>query len=102
MPMLGTGVDAKSGEHIRAERVALQHPLHRVHERESRVELLRLLQVALAKSAGVTAVAGVDLVAELGARELDLGCVDHDHVVATVHVWGESRLVLATQDLGHA
>src|ERR1700716_884352 len=46
MPMLGTGVNAKSGEHIRTECVVLQHPLHRVGQREGWVDLLSLLQRA--------------------------------------------------------
>src|SRR3977135_735665 len=73
MPMLGTGVDAKSGEHIRTEGVALEHPLNRVHQGEGRVDLLCLLQRARAQAAGVAAVMRVGLAAELGARHLDLG-----------------------------
>src|SRR6266851_6281430 len=56
MPMLGTGVDAKSGEHIRTERVALQHPPHRVGQRERWIDLLRLFHRARAQAAGVAAV----------------------------------------------
>src|SRR5450756_412160 len=42
VPMLGTGVDPKAGEHIRSQRVVLQHPLDRVLQREGGVELLGL------------------------------------------------------------
>src|SRR6267142_1452442 len=77
VPMLGTGVDAKSGEHIRTERVALQHPFDRIGEREGRVDFLCSLQVPRPKATRVAAVAGVLLVAELGARHLDLRGVDH-------------------------
>src|SRR5713226_7160765 len=44
VPMLGPGVDAKSGEHVRAEGVPLEHPADRVHQREGGVELLGALQ----------------------------------------------------------
>src|SRR6202040_2002182 len=40
VPMLGPGVDAKSGEHVRTQGVVLEHPPHRVGEREGRVDLL--------------------------------------------------------------
>src|SRR5260370_8219232 len=53
VPMLGTGVNAKTGEHIRAQRVVLQHPLDGVHQREGRVELLGLLLVAPAQAPGL-------------------------------------------------
>src|ERR1700675_3553424 len=52
--MLGTGVDAKSGEHIRTECVVLQHSLHCVGEREGRADLLRALQGARPQAAWVT------------------------------------------------
>src|SRR4030081_2422659 len=102
VPMLGTGVDAESGEHIRTEVFVLQHALHRVGQREGRVDLLRALERAAAKAARVAAVPGVFLAAELGAGDLDLRRVDDHHVIAAVHVRREGRLVLAPKHLGHA
>src|SRR6266699_1798200 len=89
VPMLGTGVDTKTGEHIRTEGVALEHPLHRVGQREGRVDLLGALQGTRPQATGVAAVVRVLLVAELGARHLDLGGVDHHYVVTGVQVWRE-------------
>src|SRR6266851_2729 len=73
VPVVGPRVDAKSFQHVGAQRVSLQHPAHRVGDRERRVDLLRLLQRALAQTAGV----------------------------AGIQVRGERGLVLAAQDLGH-
>src|SRR5450759_2163091 len=56
VPMLGTGVDAKAGEHIRSQRVVLPHPLDRVLQREGGVELLGLCQGATPKATRVAAV----------------------------------------------
>src|SRR2546428_2790823 len=102
VPVVGTGVDAESLQHVGAERVPLQHPANRVGDRERRVDLLRLLERALAQPARVTGVPRVLLAQELGAAHLDLGGVDHDHLVSGVQVRGERGLVLAAQDLGHA
>src|SRR5690242_5510171 len=99
--VLRAGVDAKALEHVGAEGVALQHPADRGRDRERRVELLSLLQAALAQAAGVARVARVLLGLHLGARHLDLGGVDDDHMVPGVQVRGVRGLVLATQDRGH-
>src|ERR1700704_5957782 len=101
VPMLGPGVDAKSGEHVRPERVVLQHPLHRVHEWESRVQVFRHLEAARAQAARVAGVAGVELAGQLGAADLGLGGIDDDHVIARVEMRRVGRLVLAPEDLGH-
>src|ERR1700730_5875842 len=86
VPMLGTCVNAKAGEHIRAQRVVLEHPLDCVHQRLNCVHLLGLLQGAPAQAAGVAAVVRVFLGPELGAGHLDFGGIDDHHVVAAVQV----------------
>src|SRR5438874_5843938 len=95
-------VDAKALQHIRPKRVALQHAFHRGRDREGGIELLCLLERARAEAARVAGVARVVLGVELGAGDLHLGGVDHDHVVATVQVRRERGLVLAAQNRGHA
>src|SRR5439155_7069077 len=100
VPMLGPGVDAKSGEHVRAQRVVLQHSLHRVHQREGWVQLLGLLEGACAQAAGVSRVSGVLLAGELRAADFRLRSVDDDDVIASVQVRRERGLVLASKDLG--
>src|SRR5579864_4650631 len=102
VPVLRAGVHAKALQHIRAEGVALQHSLDRGGHREGRIDLLRLLQRPLAQTAGVSAVTRVLLGLHFGPGHLDLGRVDHHDVVAAVQVRREGRLVLATQDRGHA
>src|SRR5712692_6968201 len=77
VPVLGTRVDAKSLQHVGAQRVPLQHPTHCVGDREGRVELLRASQRALPQPARISGVACVLLAEELGAADLDLGGVDH-------------------------
>src|SRR4029077_19595516 len=84
VPVIGPGVDAESREHVRPERVVLEHALHRVHEREGRVQLLGPLQSPRAQAAGVTGVARVGLPGELGSADLGLCRVDDDHVVTSV------------------
>src|SRR5579859_4465782 len=95
-------VDAKAGQHVGPQRVPLEHAPHRVGDREGRVELLGLAQRAPAEPARVPAVVRVLLGGRLGAGDLYLGGVDHDHVVAGVQVRREGRLVLAAQELCHA
>src|ERR1700680_1485814 len=79
--VVGTRVDAKSGQHVRTKCVVLQHPTHRVGDREGRVELLRAPQRPPAQAARIAGVARVLLGRRFGAGHLDLRCVDHDHVV---------------------
>src|SRR5437879_7495443 len=100
--VVGTGVDAKSLQHVGAWRVPLQHAADGVGHGERRVEILRPLKGALAQASGVAGVRRVFLAQELAAADLDLGGVDHDHMVAGVQVRGERGLVLAAQDFGHA
>ena len=102
MTVLRARVDAKALQHIRPERVSLQHAADRGRHREGRVHVLGLLHGPLAEAAGVTRVPRVFLVLELAAGDLHLGGVDHDDVVAAVQVRRVGRLVLATQDRGHA
>ena len=52
------------------------------------------------QTAGVPRVTVVPLVGELAGAEVELGHVDHDHVVTRVDVRGIDRLVLAAQQRG--
>src|ERR1700730_7474261 len=72
VPMLGPGVDAKSGEHVGPEGVVLQHAFDRVHQRERGIQLLGSLKCAGAETARISRVAGVLLSGELGAGDLRL------------------------------
>src|SRR5205823_7932300 len=74
-------IDAKAGEHVGPQRIPLEHAPHRVGDRKGRVDLLRLSQRAPAQATRVPAVPRVLLGRRLGAGDLDLGGVDHDHVV---------------------
>src|ERR1700730_15615234 len=64
VPMLGSRIDAESLQHVRAERVPLQHPAHRIRDGERRVQLLRAAQRALAQTARIPGVARVFLACE--------------------------------------
>src|SRR5205807_4537742 len=67
VPVLGPGVHAKALQHIRTESVPLQHAAHRGHDREGRVELLRVFKRPLAQTARVAGVTRVLLGLELAA-----------------------------------
>src|SRR5690242_7698835 len=54
--VLRAGVDAKALQHIGSQRVPLEHPPHRCHHGERRVEVLRLAHRALAQTARVARV----------------------------------------------
>src|SRR5256885_8690530 len=99
--VVGAGVNPQPREHIRAQRVALEHAANRVCDGERRVELLRGVERALAQPARVTGVARVLLRRALRAGHLHLGGIDDDHVIAAVQMRRERRLVLAAQHLGH-
>jgi hypothetical protein len=64
------------------------------------VTLQRLAQVLRLEVADVPGEAVVHLVLQLVAGDVDLLGVDHDDVVAGVHVRGVDRLVLAAQARG--
>src|SRR5919201_4649335 len=99
--MVRAGIDAEPFQHVGAERVALEHAADGGLDRKRGVELLRPLQRAAAQPARVAGVARVLLRLHLAASHLHLGGVDDDHVVTTVQVGREGRLVLAAQDRGH-
>lgn len=50
-------------------------------------------------TAWITSIACVNLVSLFLARELNLGCVDDDHVVTAVYVRCEAGLVFAAEQL---
>src|SRR4029077_12586821 len=99
--MLGAGDDVELLDHLAAEAVLRQHAAHRLLDGR---DPPGGHQVAVLHAGDAARVAGVppgDLVLELLAGELDLVGVDHDHVVARVHVRREHRLVLAAQQGRH-
>src|SRR5438046_979909 len=100
--VVGACVNPQSREHIRAQRVVLEHAPNRVGDRERRVDRLRSVERAPAQPAGIAGVARVLLGRALRAGHLHPGGVDDDDVVAAVEVRRERRLVLAAQHLGYA
>src|SRR5438270_3954083 len=65
MLVLRSPVDAQPPEHLPAQRVVLEHPANGVGQRPGGVQLLLLAQAPAVQAAGVSAVAGVDLVVQL-------------------------------------
>jgi len=97
MRMLGTCINAKVGHNAAAQLVARQHPLDGLHDNTLRMRAFEnLTGRAGLDAARVTSVPIVRLVALL-ARQLNFVGVNHDHVVAHVHVRSECGLVLAAQ-----
>lgn len=52
------------------------------------------------QTAWVTGVVLIDLYILLITGKSDFTCVDHDHIVTGVHVWGEFRAVFASENRG--
>src|SRR6202165_4508095 len=69
--VLGPGVDAQALEHLRAQRVVLEHAAHGVLHREGGVDLLLLAKGAPLQTARVAGVTGVHRALRLVARDDD-------------------------------
>ena len=104
MIVLGSLIDIEVVKQATAERTFGQHAFHSVTEHLLyTVGLLTELGRSVeALTAGITSVAGVNLVGLFLAGELHLGGVDDDHIVTTVNMRSEGGLVLATNDLCHS
>src|SRR5688572_26639472 len=83
--------------HLPAERILGQHALHGELDRALGVLGHQLLERLALDAADRARVPVVDLVAQLVARYADLLCVQHDDVIAGVHVRRVLGLVLAAQ-----
>jgi hypothetical protein len=98
--MCCASIHFEAAVHSAAEFVFRKHALHRQLDRATWIALHQGCHGQAALSAGVTRVPDMALGGPFLACEADLVGVDHDDVVATVHVWAVARLVLAAQDQG--
>ena len=100
MRMLGARVHLQLLD-LRATQTTLgQHAVHGATNRRLGATRQQLRVRLHANATRVAAVAGDLLVLGLATREDDLGCVDHDHMVAGVEARRERWLVLAAQQRG--
>src|SRR5690606_18558846 len=90
--VLGAGIDLERAVHGASERVLGQHALHRGLDHALGVALQRLAQGLGLEVADVAGEAVVLLVGQLVAGDGHLLRVDHDDVVAGVHVRGVDGL----------
>ena len=98
--MLSASVHFQLLDHCIAQWALRQHAFDSFFQGTAREALLHFQEVGFVDTARVARV-GVDLLhLGLARAEDDLVGVDHDHVVAHVHVGGEGRLVLAAEDAG--
>ncbi len=99
--MLGAGVDAQLSVQRTTQRRVGQHTPDRPldHTRWSLGQLI--FEHDSPQAAGIAGVAIVDLLVGLASTQADFGCVDHDDVIAQVHVGCIGRVVLAPQELSH-
>ena len=101
MRVLRASVHLELLNHLATQWALWQHATNRA---TNRIFGLALKQVAVglrAQTAGVTAVVVYELGVGLAAGQHNLRRVDDHHVITSVHVRGEHRLVLAAQNAGH-
>src|SRR6186997_759760 len=98
--MIGAWIYLQLAIHRPAEAVLGQHPLHGALDDELRLALEQGAEALLAKTARIVAVPEVALLAQLIARDADLGGVQDHHVVPGVEMGRVDRLVLALEQGG--
>ncbi len=101
MWMLWTSIDIE----VAIDRIAKlglgKHTLDGVLENGGGLSLELLAHVADALATWVTSVVHIVLLIHLVASELDLLCVDDDHVVTTIAVGSVARFALAAENHGN-
>lgn len=98
MRVLGTGVDLEFAHRLTTERAFGDHALNAAADGIFGLACQHLSESLGLNAARIAGVAIQHLAIGLTRGHLDLGCVDHDHVVTSVDMGGEDRLVLATQE----
>ena len=96
--MLWTGVHLQLPVHLTAETVLWKHSPHGVLNNSLRIRCAEVAEGGLTKTTGETRVTEVELVLFLVAGHCDLLGVDHNDVVAHIHVGRKHWLFLATQN----
>src|SRR6186713_2624475 len=100
--MLGTRVYLQLAQLLRAQLVVGEHALDRAADDLLGPPGEQIADSFRAEPAGIAAVAVVAARVGLVARQVDLGGVEHDDVVAAVDVRGEGGFVLAFEHDGDA
>ena len=98
MVVFGPGNHVELLDHGATEPVLREHPADGFLHDERRPLLEEILVQGAGDATGMPGVAPGDLLRLLAAREHHLRSVDDDQIVTDVHVRGEDRLVLATED----
>jgi len=101
--VLGAVVNVEIAEQLATERTLRQHTSHCVTDDALHAVgmLAQLCGGVETLTAGITSVAGVDLVGLLLASEISFLGIDDDNVVSTVYVGSEVWLVLSADELCH-
>src|SRR5580704_8439172 len=90
-------VDAQLSRSAGTEPILGQHPQNRFAQHPVGTVATNPLCGNFLETTGITAVGAVNLVFELVSRKTNLVRVDHNHVVATIEVGSESRLIFPNQ-----
>jgi hypothetical protein len=101
MWVLGAGIDLELAHGLAAERSLGDHALHAATDRILRLTGQHLAEGLRLDATGIAGVAVQHLTVSLARGHLDLGGIDHYHMVTGVHMRGEDRLVLAAQQAGN-
>src|SRR5450432_1005654 len=86
-------------DHLPTKAVVRQHAFDRVFDDTLRMTLEHIFQARLAETARELRMAIVELLLQLVSSDRDLACIQDNHIVTSIQVGGEGRLVLAAQDM---
>src|SRR5690348_8014795 len=101
MRMGGALVDAEIAQLLALERAARQHaPDRRFEHALGEFAVQVLVRLAFLDAARKTGVPVIGLGLALVAGQHNLLGIDDDDIIATIKVWSEGRLMLATQAVG--
>src|SRR3989339_1201103 len=98
MGVFGSGIYLELFDPFPIQLIFWQHPFNRFFDRSGWFFCHQLFEVGLFNPAGETGVMVIDLIFSLRARYLNLGSVDYNYVIASVHVRGIGWLVLTLEN----
>src|SRR5437870_7851930 len=98
--MRRASIDFQVGHNIRTEAIMHDHTPYRVLQCALRESALKCLtQRRLLQTTRILAMAIIDFLIQTPARDSNLPCIDDDHEISALEMWGKCWFMLATQNL---